>query len=139
MSFQPTPADVSLIISTASSTSSDSANDRPSFATERRITPSWTITELKAKLETMTGIPPGSQRLLFKSPGKNDQWIEGDDTRVIGEWGLVRGCEIEVCMYFLLYFLFSPISPLRIKSRDRCPTRDKMDGCETDLKDTFVP
>jgi len=33
--------------------------------------------------------------LLFKSPGRPDQWIEGED-RLIGEWGLVRGCEIEV-------------------------------------------
>ncbi|KAF3403021.1 Cell polarity protein alp11 [Talaromyces pinophilus] len=93
MSFQATPADVSVIISTASATQSTS--NEPSLATERRITPSWSIDQLKGKLETMTGIPPGSQRLLFKSPGRPDQWIEGED-RLIGEWGLVRGCEIEV-------------------------------------------
>lgn len=46
----------------------------------------------------MTGVPPGSQRLLFKAPGRPDQWIEGED-RLIGEWGLVRGCEIEVCSF----------------------------------------
>lgn len=46
----------------------------------------------------MTGVPPSSQRLLFKSPGRPDQWIEGED-RLIGEWGLVRGCEIEVCSF----------------------------------------
>lgn len=93
MSFQPTPADASVIISTAST---QSTSNGPSLATERRITPSWSITQLKGKLETMTGVPPGSQRLLFKSPGRPDQWIEGED-RLIGEWGLVRGCEIEVC------------------------------------------
>jgi tubulin-specific chaperone B len=96
MSFQATPADVSVIISTASPTQSTS--NEPFLATERRITPSWSIDQLKGKLETMTGIPPGSQRLLFKSPGRPDQWIEGED-RLIGEWGLVRGCEIEVCSF----------------------------------------
>lgn len=95
MSFQPTPTDISVIISTA--THADE-KDAPSLATERRITPSWSISVLKAKLETMTGIPPGSQNLLFKSPGQPDRWITGgDDNRQIGEWGLVRGCEIVVC------------------------------------------
>lgn len=91
MSFA-TPADVSVIISTATSTA---PSPEPSLATERRITPSWTISQLKGKLETMTGVPPGCQRLRFKSPGTPDQWIEGEE-RQIGEWGLARGCEIEV-------------------------------------------
>ncbi|OKL59174.1 hypothetical protein UA08_05831 [Talaromyces atroroseus] len=90
MSFQ-TPSDVSVIISTPTSSAPTSE-----LATERRITPSWTIPQLKGKLETMTGVPPGSQRLLFKSPSRPDQWIEGGDERVIGEYGLARGCEIEV-------------------------------------------
>lgn len=94
MAFQPTPTDVSVIISTASF-NAKTANSGPSLATERRITPSWTISQLKGKLETMTGVPPGSQNLRFKSPGQPDQWIQGDE-RMIGEWGLVRGCEIEV-------------------------------------------
>ncbi|KAL2007149.1 hypothetical protein VTN00DRAFT_8587 [Thermoascus crustaceus] len=93
MSFQPTPKDVSVIISTP--TSGAAADSTSSFATERRITPTWTISQLKVKLETMTGIPPGSQRLRLKAPGKPDQWVEGEE-RTIGEWGLGRGCEIEV-------------------------------------------
>jgi len=32
-------------------------------SSERRITPGWTITRLKAKLETITGVPAGCQRL----------------------------------------------------------------------------
>ncbi|RCI16372.1 hypothetical protein L249_2452, partial [Ophiocordyceps polyrhachis-furcata BCC 54312] len=37
---------------------------------ERRITPSWTISQLRAKLETVTGIPPSSQVLSLRpSPG----------------------------------------------------------------------
>lgn len=107
MSFQPTPTDVSVIISTASS--GPGTESGPSIATERRVTPSWTVSQLKGKLETMTGIPPGNQKLLLKSPGKQDQWIEGDE-RLVGEWGLTRGCEIEVCycpsVYYPLSFQF---------------------------------
>ena len=98
MAFQATPADVSVIISTASHTED---KDAPSLATERRITPSWTLSVLKAKLETMTGTPPGSQNLLFKAPGQPDRWLTGDE-RQIGEWGLVRGCEIVVCLLISL-------------------------------------
>ena len=34
---------------------------------ERRITPSWTIGQLKSKLEAVTGVPPQSQRLTLGS------------------------------------------------------------------------
>ncbi|KAF5535772.1 tubulin specific chaperone cofactor B [Fusarium phyllophilum] len=33
---------------------------------ERRITPSWSISQLKGKLETVTGVPPSCQRLSLK-------------------------------------------------------------------------
>ncbi|KAK1143825.1 hypothetical protein N8T08_006076 [Aspergillus melleus] len=91
MAFQPTPADVAVIITSPSA----GPNAGSQFQNERRITPTWTVTQLKSKLETMTGIPPGSQRLHLKSPGQPGRWIDGDDT-VIGDWGLVKGCEIEV-------------------------------------------
>ncbi|UNI20134.1 hypothetical protein JDV02_006252 [Purpureocillium takamizusanense] len=49
-------------------------------ASERRITPSWTITQLRAKLETITGIPPSSQILsLQPSAGAERVLIDGDD------------------------------------------------------------
>jgi tubulin-folding cofactor B len=93
MAFQPTPTDVSVIITNAAS---GKANDtEPRFLTERRITPTWTVMQVKSKLETMTGIPPGSQRLRVKTPGRPDQWADGDD-RLIGDWGLVKGSEFEV-------------------------------------------
>ncbi|KAL3478008.1 Cap-Gly domain-containing protein [Aspergillus californicus] len=91
MSFQPTPADIPVAITTPSS----SSTDEPRLLSERRITPSWTVHQTKTKLETMTGIPPGSQRLRLKAPGRPDQWLDGDET-TIGDWGLMRGCEIEV-------------------------------------------
>lgn len=93
MSFQPTPADVSVIIT--SPASAKAASSEPSFVSERRVTPSWTVMQLKGKLETMTGVPPGSQRLRVKVSGRPDQWAENDD-RLVAEWGLVKGSEIEV-------------------------------------------
>jgi tubulin-folding cofactor B len=48
-------------------------------SSERRITPSWTITQLKAKLEPVTGVPPSSQRLSFKTAAKETIQIEAAD------------------------------------------------------------
>ncbi|CAL5872292.1 uncharacterized protein PFLUO_LOCUS6553 [Penicillium psychrofluorescens] len=93
MAFQPTPADISVLVSAPASGRGGEA-DR-GFVNERRITPTWTLFQLKGKLETMTGVPPGTQRLRIKVPGRSDQWAEGDD-RIISEWGLVKGSEIEV-------------------------------------------
>lgn len=93
MAFQPTPADISVIITAASA--ARGADAEPSFVTERRVTPTWTVMQLKGKLETMTGVPPGCQSLRIKVPGRPDQLMDGDDRR-IDEWGLVKGTEIEV-------------------------------------------
>ncbi|KAF4764265.1 hypothetical protein HAV15_001221 [Penicillium sp. str.  len=93
MAFQPTPMDISVIITNAAL--AKPGDSEPRFLTERRITPTWTVMQVKAKLETMTGIPPGCQRLRVKVPGRPDQWADGDD-RLIGDWGLVKGSEIEV-------------------------------------------
>jgi Ubiquitin family. len=65
------------------------------FLTERRVTPSWTVMQLKGKLETMTGVPPSSQRLRVKVPGQAEQWADNDD-QLIGNYGLAKGSEIEV-------------------------------------------
>lgn len=46
---------------------------------ERRITPSWTIGQLKAKLEAVTGIPPLSQRLVINSKGSGSVVVEALD------------------------------------------------------------
>lgn len=94
MAFQPTPADISVIITSPAAVKS--ANGEPSFVTERRVTPTWTVMQLKGKLETMTGVPPGSQRLRVKVPGRPDQWADSDD-QLIGDYGLAKGSEIEVC------------------------------------------
>ncbi|KAL1876914.1 hypothetical protein VTK73DRAFT_8991 [Phialemonium thermophilum] len=49
------------------------------ISSERRITPSWTITQLKAKLEPITGIPPSSQRISLKTSASGTVPIEAAD------------------------------------------------------------
>ncbi|EEH03816.1 tubulin-folding cofactor B [Histoplasma capsulatum var. duboisii H88] len=95
MAFQPTPMDIAALITVAPGSGGPATGDTVSYASERRITPTWTVSQLKAKLETMTGIPPSNQKLKLKSPGREDRWVEGDD-QLVGEWGLARGCEFEV-------------------------------------------
>lgn len=48
-------------------------------ASERRITPSWTIGQLKARLEPITGVPPLSQKLTLKLKGRETVAIEAND------------------------------------------------------------
>lgn len=60
-------ADIPLIVISENSSS------------ERRITPSWTLTQLRAKLEPITGVPPSSQRLFLKSANQEKIPIETSD------------------------------------------------------------
>ncbi|KAI6778770.1 Cell polarity protein-like protein [Emericellopsis cladophorae] len=48
-------------------------------ASERRITPSWTIGQLKARLEPITGVPPPSQTLSLKTSDGQVIPIEASD------------------------------------------------------------
>ncbi len=65
---------------------------------ERRITPSWSVAQLKTKLEPVTGIPPSSQRLTLKLPGQEDVPIEAEDEERVqlGRWPLQPYAEIQV-------------------------------------------
>ena len=79
--------DIPMIIASAASSS------------ERRITPSWTIAHLKTKLEPVTGIPPTSQKLLLRTPGRPEKVIEAanEESAQVGQWQLVDYAEIHVC------------------------------------------
>jgi hypothetical protein len=48
-------------------------------ASERRITPSWTISQLKTKLVPITGIPYTSQKLSLKLSGSQNVPVEAAD------------------------------------------------------------
>ncbi|KAF3355935.1 hypothetical protein VD0004_g9158 [Verticillium dahliae] len=47
-------------------------------SSERRITPAWSISTLRSKLEHITGVPPSSQKLSLKTPA-GSQPIEAAD------------------------------------------------------------
>ncbi|KIW99449.1 uncharacterized protein Z518_11188 [Rhinocladiella mackenziei CBS 650.93] len=89
-----TPTDISVQIVVPSNTR---PNDPPLVSAERRITPSWTVAELKRKLEPVTGIPASSQSLRIRS--LDGTWLFLDDeASLVGDvrYNLHRGSEIEV-------------------------------------------
>lgn len=65
---------------------------------ERRITPSWSISQLKSKLETVTGIPPSCQTLSLKTPGAEAISIEAanEDGTHLSNYPLVPYAELHV-------------------------------------------
>jgi tubulin-folding cofactor B len=83
-----TSRDIPLLIKSASASS------------ERRITPSWTIAQLKQKLEPVTGISPACQKLLLHLPDGQKIPLEADDEDNVqlARWDLIPYAEIEVCM-----------------------------------------
>lgn len=76
---------------------------------ERRITPSWTIGQLKAKLEPVTGIPPLSQKLTLRLGSQVPTPIEAEDeenTQLI-RFPLAPYAEIHVSSPFSSYYSMS--------------------------------
>ena len=67
-------------------------------SSERRITPSWTISHLKERLEPITGVPASCQRLVLKVASQTPQSIEAadEDSTQLGRWSLQAYAEIQV-------------------------------------------
>lgn len=89
-----TQLDISVQIIVPNDTSPGSP---PLLSAERRITPSWTISQLKDKLVPVTGIPSTSQSLRTKS--LDGTWITIDDeSSLVGDarYALRKGSEIEI-------------------------------------------
>ena len=78
---------------------------------ERRITPSWTIGQLKAKLEAVTGVPPLSQLLILKSKGLGSVAIEAidEENTQIANFPLAPYAELHVS-YRLCHVFFLELS-----------------------------
>ena len=93
MSLQtPTDIPVQVIVP------NDSPSSPPLLSAERRVTPSWTVSQLKSKLEPITGIPAASQSLRTKSL-LDGTWVSFNDEDTLlsdSRYGLRRGSEIEV-------------------------------------------
>ena len=79
-------ADVPLLITSENSSS------------ERRVTPAWTIAHLKGRLEPITGIPAGCQKLQLKIASQAPQPIEAadEDATQVYQWPLQPYAEIHV-------------------------------------------
>ena len=65
---------------------------------ERRITPSWSISQLRTKLEPITGIPPSSQRISLKTGNKEAIPIEAadEDSTLLSGFPLTAYAELHV-------------------------------------------
>ena len=80
-----TAADIPLLIT------SDNASS------ERRISPSWTLAQLKGRLEPITGVPASCQRLLLKVASQTQQIEAADeDATILAQWPLQAYAEIVV-------------------------------------------
>ena len=91
MSFQ-TAADIPIQVTSDNSSS------------ERRITPAWTIGQLKAKLEPITGIPPSSQRLSLRLGSQQSVSLEASDEEntQLGSFPLAPYVEIYVSGFIIV-------------------------------------
>ena len=92
MSLQ-TAADISLLVIVPG----DGPSAAPLLSAERRVSPAWTISQFKIKLEPITGIPSSCQRLRTKNLARS--WVVLDDEDSLvgdGRWGLRKDSEIEV-------------------------------------------
>lgn len=81
-----TAADLPLLITSENSSS------------ERRVTPSWSIAQLKGRLEPITGIPASCQRLSLKVASQAPQPIQAqdEDATQLANWPLQSYAEIHV-------------------------------------------
>ncbi|KAL8718607.1 MAG: hypothetical protein Q9225_004270 [Loekoesia sp. 1 TL-2023] len=71
----------------------------PAASSERRVNPSWTVSQLKAKLEPITGIAPSLQTLTLRLPHCPEGTAisaKDDDRTEIGSWSLPAYAEIHV-------------------------------------------
>lgn len=90
-----TPHDIPLLVTVPSDPSNPSS--QPLISAERRITPTWSISTLKSKLEPITGIPALCQTLRTKS--LDGSWLTlAPESALVGDrgFGLSKGSEIEV-------------------------------------------
>jgi len=76
-------------------------------SSERRITPSWSISTLRTKLEPITGIPPFAQKLSLKASAGSEaipvQATDEDMTR-LSSFPLAPYAELHVRLIIVIHF-----------------------------------
>jgi tubulin-folding cofactor B len=60
---------------------------------ERRVSPAWSVAQLKARLEPITGVPIEFQRLVLRG---EDVRVADEDGTLLGSLGLVAQAELQV-------------------------------------------
>ncbi|KAI1083904.1 CAP-Gly domain-containing protein [Whalleya microplaca] len=67
-------------------------------SSERRITPSWSISQLKSKLEPVTGVPPSCQRISLKTAANETIAVEAadEDTTTLSNFPLSAYAELRI-------------------------------------------
>ena len=82
-----------------------------SSSSERRVSPSWTLNQFKARLEPITGIPASVQALRV---GTQQITADDDESTRIASFSLQPYAELHVSCVFVLHFnsthLPSPMS-----------------------------
>lgn len=89
-------------------------------ASERRISPSWTIAQLKGRLEPVTGVPATCQKLSLKIGSQPAQPIEATDeeSTILAAWPLQAYAELKVGITDLCFFPYLvALSVLRYVAR----------------------
>ncbi|SPO03428.1 probable Alp11 homologue of tubulin-folding cofactor B [Cephalotrichum gorgonifer] len=66
-------------------------------SSERRVTPSWSVDQFKSKMETVTGIPPSSQRLEYRAGGQRiSMEVADEEGTPLSAFPLAKGGEIYI-------------------------------------------
>ncbi|KAL9586596.1 MAG: hypothetical protein Q9212_000791 [Teloschistes hypoglaucus] len=68
-------------------------------SSERRVNLSWTISQLKIKLEPITGIPPSAQILTLRLPASQESTAiasSDEDVTQLAGWSLTKHAELHV-------------------------------------------
>lgn len=70
-------------------------------SSERRITPSWSISQLRTRLEPITGVPPHSQRISLKTASHGTVPIEAadEDHTYLSAFPLAAYAELHVSLF----------------------------------------
>lgn len=95
---------------------------------ERRITPSWSISTLKTKLETVTGVPPSAQRILLKTAAEGSIPVEAsdEDSTHLTAFRLTAYAELHVSVYPFVFATTVSVSALLVvpSSEDNKPRHE---------------
>lgn len=101
-------------------------------ASERRVTPSWTVGQFKSKMESVTGIPPSQQRLEYRSAGGDrvNMEVGDEEVTVLSQFPLAKGGEIHVSLLILPFERAVLICFMRVCMGISIPKRTVVMECD---------